>query len=289
MASGPVPQAAVDASGAPEAGMVRASAEAACACVASADRAAQDGEAEALMATLDEFMAAIREQESGGNYKVVNSIGAMGAYHIMPGNLPNWSKRTFGHSISEKEFLSHPDEQDAIARHIMAPNFKKYGPAGTAAIWYSGQPDPTKTYGDPPVYKYVQSVLSHLGSAGSVTGGKNVTPADDVSGSSVQTAGLQSVGYDAVIDLTPFGIPLNPFKLPGYLGGKLRDLGELTDGGVGGAIGGAMWDAVGPIVLAGLAVAIGGGAVLVGLYVTAKPAIDQTKDQVAQVATLAAL
>jgi hypothetical protein len=114
------------------------------------------------------------------------------------------------------------------------------------------------------------------------------TPADSTLGSSVTTAGLQQVGYDAVIDLTPWGIPLNPFKLPGYLGGKLGDLAGGVDG-LAGAAGGAMWDAVGPIILAGLGVAAGAGIVLLGVYVTTKPAIDQTRHEAQQVATVAAL
>lgn len=233
-----------------------------------------------MAVTVDQFLAALREQESGGNYKVVNSIGAMGAYQVMPANLPSWSKAALGHSISRSEFLSHPEEQDAIARHINGPRLSKYGPAGTAALWYSGQPDPTKTYGNPPVYKYVQSVLALIGKSGTVTGGKNpgATPTDDTSGSTVTTAGLQQAGYDAVIDLTPFGMPLNPFKIPGWLGGKL-------DGGDGkGGLTGAMWDVLGPALLSALFVAGGIGAILIGLYVTAKPTIDRTAEKVTEVA-----
>lgn len=233
-----------------------------------------------MAVTLDQFMAAIRQQESGGNYKVVNSIGALGAYQIMRGNLPSWSKSTFGHSISESEFLSHPDEQDAIARHIMAPNFQKYGPAGEAAIWYSGQPDPTKTYGNPPVYQYVRSVLALIGKSGSVTGGKNVSPADNVSGSSVTTAGLQQAGYDAVINITPYGIPLNPFKLPGWLGEQYsKGLGDAAGGALG-AGGGQMWDAIGPVVLASVGVLAGVAVIVTGLAVAVKPKVDQAQEKV---------
>lgn len=226
--------------------------------------------------TLDQFLAALRQQESGGNYHAYNPSGAEGAYQILASNIPSWSKQTFGHSISLQEFLSHPQEQDAIARHMNAPRLKKYGPAGAAALWYSGQPDPTKTYGNPPVYQYVKDVLALMGRAGSVTGGKNVTPADDVSGSSVHTAGLQQAGYEAVLNLTPFGIPLNPFKLPGWLGGKLGD----AAGAAGGAVSSAMWDAIGPVVLAGLGVAAGLGLVLVGVAVTAKPAVRSVVESV---------
>lgn len=240
------------------------------------------------MASFDEFLAAEREQESGGDYKVVNSIGAAGAYQIMGYHIADWSKAALGHSISEAEFLSHPAEQDAIARYEFAPVYKKYGPAGAAAWWYSGQTDPTKTYGNPPVYEYVREVLARIGKAGTVTGGKSgggsTSQTDDTSGSTVTTAGLQQAGYDAVINLTPFGIPLNPFKLPGWLAGKLGD----AAGGVGGAVGGAMWDALGPIILAGLGIAAGAGIVLIGLYVTAKPTIDEKAQQVTQVAAQAA-
>lgn len=245
------------------------------------------------MATLDEFLAAERSQESGGNYTVVNSIGALGAYQIMTGNLPSWSKAALGHSISKSEFLSHPSEQDAIARYELGPKFTKYGPEGAAAWWYSGQTDPTKTYGNPPVYKYVAEVMAKLGKSGSVTGGStsgstSATPADNTSGSTVTTAGLQQAGYDAVIDLTPWGIPLNPFKLPGYAEGKLRGLAGSAGGAAGSAISGALADTIGPILLASIGIATGGVLLIVGLYLTAKPALDKGTEQAAQLAPLAA-
>lgn len=240
------------------------------------------------MVSLDEFLAAERQQESGGDYGVVNSIGAEGAYQIMRYHIADWSKAALGHSISEHEFLTHPDEQDAIARYEFAPVFQKYGPAGAAAWWYSGQTDPTKTYGHPPVYQYVREVLARIGKAGTVTGGKSgsgASPVDDTSGSAVHTAGLQQAGYEAALNLTPWGIPLNPFKLPGWLGGKLGD----AAGGAAGALGTGLADALGPIILAGIGVAAGAGVILLGLYVTAKPAVDKTAQTAAQLAPLDAI
>ncbi|MGW3926006.1 transglycosylase SLT domain-containing protein, partial [Streptomyces sp. NPDC005093] len=58
----------------------------------------------------------------------------------------------------------------------------------------------------------------------------------------VQSVTLQQAGYDAVLDITPWGIPVNPFKLPGWLGGKLGDA-------AGGAVKGFAWDSLGPLVL----------------------------------------
>jgi hypothetical protein len=115
------------------------------------------------------------------------------------------------------------------------------------------------------------------GGAGSVA----ASGAADISAdaTTAQTAGLQQAGYDAVINLTPWGIPLNPFKLPGWVGGKLNDL-------AGGAVQGAtkgLADTIGPIVMASVAVLLGGGLVLIGAYVTAKPAIDAEQDKVESV------
>jgi hypothetical protein len=237
------------------------------------------------MATLDQFLAAIRQQESGGNYKVVNSIGALGAYQVMTSNLPSWSQAALGHSVSVSEFLGHPEEQDAVARYELGPVFNTHGAAGAAAWWYSGQTDPTKTYGNPPVYKYVQEVLARIGSAGSVTGGStNATPADDISGATVQQAGLQQAGYQAALNLTPWGIPLNPFKLPGWLAGKL---GGAAESG-GSALVGGLVDSVGPVLLAGLGVATGAALLVLGVYVTVKPTVDKAQDKVEQALPLAA-
>jgi hypothetical protein len=231
---------------------------------------------------LDQFLWAERDQESGGNYSAVNSSsGALGAYQVMPSNVPDWTTKALGHPVSTSEFLDSPADQDAVARTILGGYYSEYGAAGAAAEWYSGQPDPTKTYGDPPVWQYVQDVLAKMGSApaggvGSDSG--STSPADDTSGSSVHTAGLQQAGYDAVINLTPWGIPLNPFKLPGWIGGKLS--------GAAGSVTSGLIDSLGPIALAVLGVGLGSGLILIGAYVTTKPAIDSTADKAAGVAAL---
>lgn len=102
-----------------------------------------------------------------------------------------------------------------------------------------------------------------------------VTADDTTSASAPAGPGLQQAGYDAVINLTPWGIPLNPFKLPGYVAGKAKDLA----GEAGSAAAGAVWDTVGPLVLSGLAVAGGLALVVVGLYATAQPHIEQQEDK----------
>lgn len=240
----------------------------------------------------DEFLAAEREQESSGNYGVVNSIGAAGAYQIMGYHIPDWSRAALGHSISEHEFLTHPAEQDAIAAYEFRPVYDKHGPRGAAAWWYSGDWKLANDYrpqkNGPSIGAYVDQVMARIGHAGSVnagSGGTNASQADNVSGSTVTTAGLQTAGYEAVVNLTPYGIPLNPLKLPGWMAGKLGDA-------AGGAVGGiekGMWDAVGPVVLSGLAAMAGLGLLVLGLYVTVKPSVDKGVDTAAQVAPLAAV
>jgi hypothetical protein len=239
--------------------------------------------------SLDQFLAAERDQESGGNYGAVNSSsGALGAYQVMPDNVPEWTTRALGHSVSTSEFLSSPADQDAVAQTILGGYYDKYGPAGAAAMWYSGQPDPTKGYGDPPVWQYVKDVISKMGSTpddgGSSSGGGTTSPADDTSGSTVHTAGLQQAGYDAVIDLTPWGIPLNPFKLPGWIGGKLSGAaGSAEQSIVNGLI-----DSLGPIALAVLGCGLGAGLILIGAYATTKPAIDSATEKAEKAAAVVA-
>lgn len=110
------------------------------------------------------FLAAERQQESGGNYLVVNAgSGALGAWQVMPENLPGWLRASHLPQMSAYTYLHTPAAQNRLAWVILGGYFDRYGAAGAAAMWYSGQPDPTKTYGDPPVYQYVADVLRLMG------------------------------------------------------------------------------------------------------------------------------
>lgn len=107
-----------------------------------------------------QFLCAERTQESGGNYQIVNpGSGALGAYQVMPSNLPGWLAQAGLPQMSQYAYLHDPHAQDQLAWVILGGYFDTYGPAGAAAMWYSGQPDPSATYGDPPVYQYVSDVM----------------------------------------------------------------------------------------------------------------------------------
>lgn len=162
--------------------------------------------------SLDAFLWAIGQQESGGNYKSVNSSsGALGKYQVMPDNIPSWTKKALGHSISASEYLNSPADQEAVARTILGGYYAKYGAAGAAAAWYSGQPDPNKTYGNPPVYKYVNSVLALMARAPGNAGATAVPPATPdggtSSGGTTADPAVSISGKKPANTLFGFGIP----------------------------------------------------------------------------------
>lgn len=114
---------------------------------------------------LQAFLWAEGEQESGNNYLAVNpSSGALGRWQVMPSNLSTWLPESGQSVLTPDQFLHSHAAQNAVALTILGGYFKRYGPAGAAAMWYSGQPDPNVTYGDPPVNVYVNDVLTLMGS-----------------------------------------------------------------------------------------------------------------------------
>jgi hypothetical protein len=118
-------------------------------------------------------MRAIRGQESGGDYQVINKdSGAMGGYQIMPFNIfggSEWDRKALGRDVGRSEFLSNPGIQDAIAKWQLGNYLRKYGAAGAAVAWYGGEGSvknmhsrTTQTGGYPSLYEYWQSVLSKM-------------------------------------------------------------------------------------------------------------------------------
>ena len=119
-----------------------------------------------------QFIWAVGQQESGGNYRAVNaSSGALGRWQIMPANLPGWARECGMPVFSAAYFLSHPLYQDRMAQCKLGRYYRAYGPRGAAAVWYSGQPNWHATYGNPPVYQYVADVIAIMGGAPSGGGG----------------------------------------------------------------------------------------------------------------------
>lgn len=123
-----------------------------------------------MAVTLNQLIYGIRQVESGGNYSVVNSIGAVGAYQIMKANIPEWTKQALGYSMTWQAFRNSRAAQDAVARYKLGKFFAKYGAQGAASMWFSGQPNPNSSASDGgnTVRQYVNKVMSASG-GGTVT------------------------------------------------------------------------------------------------------------------------
>jgi len=107
----------------------------------------------ALAGSLDvnKLRRAIVGKESGGSFTVVNpDSGALGYGQVMPANVPSWTKKHFGKSLTPRQFLANPQAQLAVVNGQIAENYQQQIAAGyrgdiairrAAAIWYSGDGD----------------------------------------------------------------------------------------------------------------------------------------------------
>jgi hypothetical protein len=133
--------------------------------------------------TLAQLLAGIRQVESGGNYSVVNSIGAVGAYQVMKANIPSWTKRALGYAMTWQQFRASRSAQDKVAQVILGGYFRKYGAEGAASMWFSGQPNPNSRASDGgnTVRQYVNKVLAASGgtsAGGGAAVGGTIAPLD---------------------------------------------------------------------------------------------------------------
>lgn len=117
--------------------------------------------------TFGKFLNAVSGQESGGDYDVVNSIGAIGKYQVMTANVGAWTLGALGHTLSPEQFRHSPEAQEAVARWRLGSLVAKYGYRGAAAAWYSGRPERQNDYSHvsngPSVGDYVDQVLGRMG------------------------------------------------------------------------------------------------------------------------------
>lgn len=128
--------------------------------------------------SFESFLWSLTQQESGGRYGAigpwVNGHRAYGRYQVMDFNIGPWTAKHYGRRLTPQQFLRNHAAQDAVVRGVLGGYYRKYGARGAAAMWYSGQPDPSKTYGNPPVYSYVNSVMSRMSSYSGQGGGGGV-------------------------------------------------------------------------------------------------------------------
>lgn len=138
----------------------------------------------AKVVPVEQLAYGIREVESGGvkgdRYKVVNSIGATGAYQVMKANIPSWTKEALGRSLSLQEWLNSPSSQDKVAQYFLGKSQKQYGSwESAAAVWFSGQPNPNSRASDGgnTVREYVDKVGRAMSGGGRIGGTAPATPA----------------------------------------------------------------------------------------------------------------
>lgn len=127
--------------------------------------------------SLDQFMAALSGQESGGNYQAENGrTKAYGRFQIMPGNWPSWSKEAGIAGASPT-----PENQDKVAAFKLQQYYDKFGNwEDVASAWYSGSPlsayneqQRTRKQGngdEPSIQSYVDSIMGKLGESGGYSG-----------------------------------------------------------------------------------------------------------------------
>lgn len=116
--------------------------------------------------SFEAFFWSIAQQESGGRYSAVGPPTpygrAYGKYQVLAPNVGPWTAQYYGRRLTPQQFLANPAAQEAVARGKLKSYYNKYGARGAAAMWYSGQSNPNKTYGNPPVYRYVSSVVGRM-------------------------------------------------------------------------------------------------------------------------------
>jgi hypothetical protein len=92
------------------------------------------------------YAAAIRSIESSGNY---GSLGpatrsgdrAYGAYQVMGNNIPSWTQKHYGQSLTPEQFLQNKQAQDAVFNGEFGGYLQKHGnPQDAASMWFSGRP-----------------------------------------------------------------------------------------------------------------------------------------------------
>lgn len=117
------------------------------------------------------------EQESGGNTKAVNSrTNALGQFQVLPANVPSWTKKHLGRSLTPEEFKNNPDAQVQVFNGEFGSYLDKAlkdspdedtAIRKAAAAWYGSEgamhryDDPTKfRLNEPSFREYTSSVLN---------------------------------------------------------------------------------------------------------------------------------
>lgn len=114
------------------------------------------------MAAVDDFLVALRAQESGGNYQARNPSGASGAYQFMPGTWANYK----GYANAAD---APPAVQDERARQLAQQYYDRFGNwSDVAKAWYTGpgfasKNQTAKQGAYPSIQSYADQVTARMG------------------------------------------------------------------------------------------------------------------------------
>ena len=136
---------------------------------------------------IGKLTAAIVSKESGGNYNAHNmdagNGGAIGIGQVMAANVPSWTLKHYGESLTPDQFKNNPTAQNAVVRGQIKDYYTTAKGEGysdeeaarrVASQWYSGNPDlhtstrPQMAGGNeyPSVSDYADDVVSRMGTSG---------------------------------------------------------------------------------------------------------------------------
>lgn len=86
-------------------------------------------------------IASIESRGSGGYSAVgpeTNGDRPYGRYQVMGKNVPDWTQKYLGKSMSPEEYLASPASQDAVFDKRFGGYADKYGEQGAAQAWFGG-------------------------------------------------------------------------------------------------------------------------------------------------------
>jgi hypothetical protein len=180
------------------------------------------------VAAIDDFLAALKAQESGGNYTAHNPSGASGAYQYMPGTWANYK----GYANAAD---APPAIQDEKARADAQRYFSQFGDWGSVAkAWYAGpgfaKKNQTAKQGEyPSIQSYANQVVGRMG--GTVQAASVGQPGSVVTAAPAAPTGAALEEKITALALTQHGGVLAPFvqdpEIRALLGRYVK--GEIDD------------------------------------------------------------
>jgi hypothetical protein len=87
----------------------------------------------------------IAQFESGGNYHILgpvlrNGDQAIGKYQVMASNVPSWTQKWLGQSMTPEQFRANPQAQEAVFNGEFGSYLQSNSPADAASMWFTGKP-----------------------------------------------------------------------------------------------------------------------------------------------------